>query len=346
MPAIITAPRTASPKTVAELLRRFGAAPELRPQGQETVRTRRLLQRIDAQFGHLTIPEVERPEFRARVYDWRDAMADTPAECERTIRLLNRSLAWGVDRGHLRENRLEGVRYRWRRDPRRRADITWSPAQIGAIRPYLGPIADAFELSLWTGLRQGDVLKLEQGALGSDGWLSLMPEKTAARTGIRVCLPAYALAPLNALIKRLRSGERELVLTRAWNPRSFRRLFDRAEAAAGLGEHDLHWHDLRGTLVTWLFEAECTPAEVAAVIGHAPATGIAKRYAAQSRVYAGHAFLKLDRYMTENHREFYAASVAAGAGFGDPAPHLLGTGLALKRLVNAILRPATVRRAS
>ncbi len=302
------------PKNMAELLYRFHQTPEMRHQSEETARqVRRLTKRIHSRFGRLSIPEIEQHEFRTYVYDWRDEMADTPAECERTISLMARCISWGVDRGLLRQNRIEGLRFRWRTEGRLRADIIWQPQQIESLRPHLGPIADAFELALWSGLRQGDVLDLRQDAC-REGWLTVVPQKTSAATGITVQLPVSALGPLNALITRLRTSDREHMLPQRWNPRSFRRLFEKAKDDAGLGGQDLHWHDLRGTTVTWLFEAGCTQAETAAVIGHAPAEGLTRRYAAQSRVYSEHAFEKLDAYLKTDLKEFYDASLNACAG--------------------------------
>jgi hypothetical protein len=265
-----------------------------------------------AASAKLPLAELEEPTFRALAYDWRDELAATPAECERTIRLLARCIAYGVDRGFLRENRVDGMRYRWQRSSRLRADIIWTPVQIEKIRRHLGPIADAFELSLWSGLRQGDILHLRQDAI-ENGWLCVVPEKTAHSTGIKVQLPVRELPPLRALVERLRSERRDLLLPDAWHRRQFHRTFHAAKVAAGLGELDLRWHDIRGTTVTWLFQAECTHAETAAVVGHAPAGGQAKHYAAQSRHYTLHAFRKLHTYMQETHREFYELSIARAA---------------------------------
>jgi integrase len=51
-----------------------------------------------------------------------------------------------------------------------------------------------------------------------------------------------------------------------WTSDGFRTTFKRA----GLGEDDLHFHDLRGTAVTRLALSGCTTAEIAAIIGHSP----------------------------------------------------------------------------
>jgi Phage integrase family len=306
------AQRRICPRNVEELLFRFGQTPEMRGQSGETLRQmRRVTKKIHERFGKLSIPEIEEPEFRVRVYDWRDEMANTPAECERTLRILARCISWGVDRGLVHCNRLEGLRFRWRNNTPRRAEIVWTPVQIEKIRPYLGPIAGAFELSLWSGLRQGDVLALTQKHLDHEGWLHVKPEKTAGSTGLMVHLPTERLAPLAALARGWRDRSRESLLPRVLHERTLRRHFNAAKDRAGLGDQDLHWHDLRGTLVTWLFEAGCSQTETDAVIGHAPAKGMTRSYAAQSRAYAEHAFRRLDAYMKEELGEYYARSTAA-----------------------------------
>ena len=315
MPDIITT-RTvhvqhrSSPKNVATLLYRFGCTPEFRGHSDETSRQfRRIAKRLAEKFGKLSIAELERPEFRALVYDWRDEMAETPAECEKTIRTLARCVSWGVDRGFVRYNRIEAIRFPWR-NSRPRADIVWTPREICAIRPHLGPLAAAFELSLWTGLRQGDVLHATQRCLDGE-WLRLVPAKTQSRTALTLHLPYALLAPLRVLLNGLRDPGRELLLPETWHERTFRRLFTRVKIRAGLGERDRHWHDLRGTLATWLFEAGCTQPEAGAILGHAPGERTTRRYAAQSRVYAKHAFRKLDAYMREHLAGFYGAATAA-----------------------------------
>jgi integrase len=47
---------------------------------------------------------------------------------------------------------------------------------------------------------------------------------------------------------------------------SWGKAFDRAK----LGDHDLHFHDLRGTAVTRLALSGCTVAQIAAITGHSP----------------------------------------------------------------------------
>lgn len=58
----------------------------------------------------------------------------------------------------------------------------------------------------------------------------------------------------------------------AWTKSAFHHAWKATFAKAGIGDdlhfHDLHFHDLRGTAVTMLWEAGCTPQEIATITGH------------------------------------------------------------------------------
>ena len=82
-----------------------------------------------------------------------------------------------------------------------------------------------------------------------------------------------------------------------WHDRELRRWFGKVKAAAGFGGLDLHFHDLRGTLITWLLEAGCTEAEVGAISGHAFAKGNIRSYSARTRTLAENAHRKLAEYI-------------------------------------------------
>ncbi len=84
--------------------------------------------------------------------------------------------------------------------------------------------------------------------------------------------------------------------------RYFARLWDDAMRKAGLqsvllpGSDDpveLHFHDLRGTAVTLLSEANCTPQQIATITGHSLKTvhRILERYLARTRGLAEQAIL-------------------------------------------------------
>jgi integrase len=55
-----------------------------------------------------------------------------------------------------------------------------------------------------------------------------------------------------------------------WTGDGFRTSWDKTFKRAGLGDDDLHFHDLRGTAVTRLALSGCTVPEIAAITGHSP----------------------------------------------------------------------------
>jgi integrase len=117
-------------------------------------------------------------------------------------------------------------------------------------------------LALWTGQRQGDLLRLPWSAY--DGThIRLRQGKTGARVVIRVGAPLKAA--LDATPKRS-----TIILTNSdgkpWTSDGFRASWRKACKAAGVVGVTLH--DLRGTAVTRLALAGCTEAEIVTITGH------------------------------------------------------------------------------
>jgi len=117
-------------------------------------------------------------------------------------------------------------------------------------------------LALWTGQRQGDLLRLPWSAY--DGThIRWRQSKTGARVAIQVGAPLKAA--LDATPKRS-----TIILTNSdgtpWTKDGFRASWRKACANAGIV--GVTFNDLRGTAVTRLALAECTEAEIATITGH------------------------------------------------------------------------------
>ncbi len=90
-----------------------------------------------------------------------------------------------------------------------------------------------------------------------------------------------------------------VILTNArglpWRSNAFRKAWGAASSKAGLV--DRTFHDLRGTAVTRLSEAECTPQEIATITGHSlrDVGAIMDRYSARTDKIAIAAIAKLER---------------------------------------------------
>jgi len=120
----------------------------------------------------------------------------------------------------------------------------------------------ALMLALWTGQRQGDLLRLAWSAY--DGrHIRLRQSKGGVRVVIKVGAPLKAA--LDAAVKRS-----TIILTNSdgkpWTSDGFRASWGKACRAAGVV--GVTFHDLRGTAVTRLALAGCTEAEIATITGH------------------------------------------------------------------------------
>ena len=85
-----------------------------------------------------------------------------------------------------------------------------------------------------------------------------------------------------------------------WRKRHFSRTFKDTSDAAGIV--DLTFHDLRGTAVTMLFEAECTEGQIASITGHtlASVSAIIEKYRAKTTAQSRAAMVKLGNYLRTN----------------------------------------------
>lgn len=160
----------------------------------------------------------------------------------------------------------------------------------------------AFILALHTGQRQAYILNLAWSAY--DG-THIRLRQGKARRGWREgrvitirCTNALK-ATLDGLAKRS-----PLILTtktgRAFKKRYFAEQWEATCKAAGIS--DLHFHDIRGTTVTMLFQAGCHLGEIVAITGHTlrRAQEILDKYLARTSTMADSAIAKLENVLETN----------------------------------------------
>jgi integrase len=117
-------------------------------------------------------------------------------------------------------------------------------------------------LALWTGQRQGDLLRLAWTQY--DGKTIRLQQ---SKTGERVLIPVGST--LKAALDENRGKAGPILLNsdnRPWTEDGFRSSWRKACTAAGIV--GITFNDLRGTAVTRLALAECTEAEIATITGH------------------------------------------------------------------------------
>jgi integrase len=177
--------------------------------------------------------------------------------------VLARVLSWALHRRLIDQNPCEkgGRLYRGSR-----AEKIWTSDDEAL---FLARAPDHLHLplllALWTGQRQGDLLRLAW--VDYDGTHIRLTQRKSGLRKVRVVIPVGA--PLKAALKATPKRS-PLILTnldgKPWTPDGFRSSWRKACTAAGVS--GVTFHDLRGTAVTRLALAGCTEAEIGAITGH------------------------------------------------------------------------------
>ncbi|HWG06719.1 MAG TPA: tyrosine-type recombinase/integrase [Beijerinckiaceae bacterium] len=268
---------------------------------------RRMLTAAEAEFGNMPIAALDDPRVRKDFLDWREKVARSSGEREADNRLsaVSAMLTWAVDRGQVTSNYLRGFKRLYHVD---RSEIIWLPEHITPFMKVASiEMQRALILALHTGQREGDLLRLPWSAY--DG-ASIKLRQGKARRGRK--LGPLIEIPCTAALRRMLDGMERvspLILTtktgQSLKKRYFVRLWDEAMQRAGLqsvtlpGSDEsvaLHFHDVRGTAVTLLSEAGCTPQMIATITGHSLKTvhRILERYLARTRGLAEQAIFNFE----------------------------------------------------
>ena len=221
-----------------------------------------LIVRIERAFADFPLAALTDRRTRGIFKAWRDRIATNSGrrQADYAWTVLARVLSWGLDRGLIAANPCErgGRLYRGSR-----AEKVWTTADEAAF--LAGAPAHLhlpLLLALWTGQRQGDLLRLPWSAY--DGkHIRLRQSKTGKPVVILVGAPLKAA--LDAAPRRS-----PIILTNSdgkpWTSDGFRASWGKACKATGvLG---VTFHDLRGTAITRLAVVEATEAEIANITGH------------------------------------------------------------------------------
>lgn len=223
---------------------------------------RSYLELIRKQFGTMPLQVVEDRRVRGDFRKWRDKFVATPRKADYAWTTLSRLMTFAIDRGHISVNPCTGAGRLYEAD---RADKIWGPAELRALlEAASAPLQQALMLALWTGQRQGDLLRLTWAAY--DGRvIRLKQSKGKSRVPVPVGAPIRDM--LDAMLAE-RKAVTILTNTKGqpWTSDGFRTSWDKAYKKAGIV--DLHFHDLRGTAVTRLALAGATVPEIASITGH------------------------------------------------------------------------------
>lgn len=279
--------------TLAGLMREFEETSKWRKLADSTrSEYRRIFKFWEEKYGTCPHVALEDKAFRRDVLRWHDQFSATkPREADNRVTILARVLSWAAKDGPLNANVLDGFDRAYQAD---RSEMIWLPEHVGAFMAVASPeMRLALVLALHTGQRQGDLLRLAWGNYDGRS-ISLRQGKTGRKVNIP-CTKALK-ETLDGLPKRS-----TLILTtktgRAFQKRYFADQWEKTCKEAGI--EDLHFHDLRGTTVTMLFQADCNLGEIVSVTGHSlrRAQDILDRYLARTGTMADNAIAKFENVL-------------------------------------------------
>lgn len=284
--------REPAPDKLRSIIAKFKASPamtKLAPRTQADYRKH--ISKIEVQFGDMPMSALNEPSVTADFMDWRDGMAKSPRQADYAFGVLMRILSWARGRGETTYRPPDRLERLYHAD---RSENIWTGANIDSFMAAAPlPLQRAMALALYTGQRQGDLLRLSwTGYDAAGGWIRLKQGKTGRKVAVRVhsrLRAVLAATPRTATTILTHSGGRP------WSPNAFRTAWHTAAKRAGI--EGLTFHDIRGTAVTRLAEAGCTHAEIATITGHSlrDVGAILDRYLSRTDALSSAAIEKLER---------------------------------------------------
>jgi integrase len=229
----------------------------------------RQIEIIEKEFNDFPLRALAARETRGVFMDWRDKLAlKSVRQADYAWTVLARVLSWAKDRGKITANPCErgGRLY-----DGTRVDHIWS---IEDEQAFLQSAPDHLHLplllALWTGQRQGDLLRLTWR--GYDGnVVRLRQSKSIGRRRRMVNVEIPVGAPLKAALDAAAKAKTAPIILlnsdgRPWTNDGFRASFGKARDKAGIT--GVTFNDLRGTAVTRLALEGCTEAQIVSITGH------------------------------------------------------------------------------
>jgi len=148
-----------SAETFSSLIDYFKDCSEYKDLGEKSKRAYDgYLKLIEAKFGSMPIGALEDKRVRGDFKEFRDSFSDTPRKADYVWTTIARVLSVAKDRGKIAVNVCERGGRLYESD---RSEIVWTADDIRAFCGVASlELQAALLLALWTGQRQGDLLRL------------------------------------------------------------------------------------------------------------------------------------------------------------------------------------------
>lgn len=263
-------------RTMDTIITSYRASPEYERLAKDTKRDYRLwLDRLSARFGKAPIGAFSDIRMREQVILWRNSWASQPRTADKASVITATVLSWCVDQGILATNIAAGIK---QLHSVNKADEVWEDRHWEAMKDCRPHLMDALKLASLTGLRLGDLVKLDWKQVGEKS-IILVTHKRKGRAVIPI------LPDLRKLLDSRTHREGAVLRNsrdKAWTESGLGSVFQKAKPEG----FDRTMHDLRGTYVTWLAVKGLTDDEIARTVGWTAkrVAEIRARYVDEARV--------------------------------------------------------------
>ena len=239
----------------------YEVSPEFTDRRASTQKDYRLwLTRISQRFGNTPLAAFEDRRMRGDIIEWRNQWAHQPRTADKASVMMATLLGWAVENGRIEINVAAGIR---QLHSVNKADQIWEDHHwkaVRAIEKFPPHVMDALTLASLTGLRLGDLVRLEWAQVGDK---AIIIEKTRKRGG-RAVIPIYTELRQWLDGRVIRQGTVLLNSRKLpWTESGLETVWQRKKPSG----FDRTIHDLRGTFVTFLALRGLTDEEIARVIG-------------------------------------------------------------------------------
>lgn len=217
---------------------------------------RRWLTRIAERFGSAPLHIMADYRMKRDVIAWRNKWAGQPRAADRAVGTLSVVLGWAARQGLIAGNIAADLGTLHRVD---HSDEIWEDRHWQAVEGVPPHIMQVLQLGRLTGLRQGDLLRLDWSHIGQNAIVIVTSKKK-----VRATIPIYA--ELRAFLDALPHHEGVVLRNskgQPWTESGFKSSWGNVKPEG----FDRRFHDLRGTCATWLAGLDFTDNQIAAVLG-------------------------------------------------------------------------------
>lgn len=254
--------RGATPNTLEWLIEKYRSSPAWTANISPGSRKSYLgeLERIRAKWGKMPLSALPSKGFRRSIIAWRDSRASTPAAADKGVTVLSLILGWAVSQSLIDRNYADGIPKLAKAN---RSELIWTPEEIDRLCAAGNEaFAHAVRLAALTGMRRGDLIKLQWSQIGTHAI-----QRDTRKTHKAIIAPI--LPETRAVLDQIKRIDAHVLLTshgKPWGETGLTQAMTRAKAKAGI-TRKLTFHDLRGTAATRFAIAGLTNREIAQILG-------------------------------------------------------------------------------